>query len=119
MEGPLSGVSFYLEYGGHGLLVFDIDHGHRFVKRIPAAGLDEKGQPLNVKGICANASTKRLYVSTTRTLTCFDLSTDRILWEKAYEGGCDRMALSPDGKVIICRRLKRRIGTSWTRSAAK
>src|SRR5436190_1231659 len=101
------GIRDYLEYGGHGVLVFDIDHGHRFVKRIPAAGLDEKGQPLNVKGICANASTKRLYVSTTRTLTCFDLSTDKILWEKAYEGGCDRMALSPDGKVIYLPSLER------------
>ena len=42
------GIRNYLEYGGHGVLVFDIDHGHRFVKRIPSSGLDEKGQPLNV-----------------------------------------------------------------------
>ena len=28
------GVRNYLEYGGHGLLVFDIDNGHKFVKRI-------------------------------------------------------------------------------------
>ena len=79
------GIRDYLQYGGHGVLVFDIDHGHRFVKRIPAAGLDEKGRPLNVKGICANASTRRLYVTTTRTLTCFDLVREKILWEKAYE----------------------------------
>lgn len=25
------GIRSYLEYGGHGLLVFDIDHGHRLV----------------------------------------------------------------------------------------
>jgi hypothetical protein len=94
------GIRDYLEYGGHGVLVFDIDHGHRFVRRIASAGVDEKGQPLNVKGICASAVTKRLYVSTTRTLTCMDLVTDKILWEKAYEGGCDRMSISPDGKII-------------------
>lgn len=94
------GVRNYLEYGGHGVLVFDMDHGHRFVKRIPLAGLDEKGAPLNVKGVCANAGTKRLYVSTTRTLTCLDLVTEKILWEKSYEGGCDRMSMTPDGKVI-------------------
>src|ERR1041385_8004784 len=29
------GIRDYLEYGGHGVLVFDIDHGHRFLKRIP------------------------------------------------------------------------------------
>src|SRR6266700_925058 len=72
------GIRDYLEYGGHGILVFDIDHGHKFLKRIPSAGLDEKGQPLNVKGICANAKTKRLYVSTTKTLTCLDVVTDKI-----------------------------------------
>jgi DNA-binding beta-propeller fold protein YncE len=94
------GVRDYLQFGGHGVLVFDVDGGHRFVKRIPTAGLDEKGKPLNVKGICANAGTRRLYISTTRTLTCLDLVTEKILWERAYEGGCDRMSLSPDGRIM-------------------
>jgi hypothetical protein len=94
------GIRNYLEYGGHGLLVFDIDHGHRFVRRIPISGLDEHGKPLNVKGVCANAATARIYITTTETMTCLDLVTDKILWERVYEGGCDRMAISPDGKVI-------------------
>lgn len=34
------GVRNYLEYGGHGLLVFDIEQQHRFVKRNPTGGLD-------------------------------------------------------------------------------
>lgn len=104
------GVRNYLEYGGHGVLVFDIDHGHRWVKRIPARGLDENGRPLNVKGICASAATRRLYVSTLRYLTCFDLVTEEILWEKAYEGGCDRMAISPDGRFIYLPSLE---GDHW------
>lgn len=94
------GIRDYLEYGGHGVLVFDIDHGHRFVRRIAARGLDPAGKPLNVKGICASAATGRLYVSTTQTVTCFDLRTDAVLWEKAYDGGCDRLSISPDGKTI-------------------
>jgi DNA-binding beta-propeller fold protein YncE len=94
------GIRNYLEYGGHGLLVFDIDHGHRFVKRIPTAGLNEQGKPDNVKGICASAETGRIYISTTKTLTCLDLVPEKIVWERAYEGGCDRMAISPDGKII-------------------
>jgi hypothetical protein len=94
------GIRNYLEYGGHGVIVFDIDNGHKFVKRIPLAGLDEAGKPLNVKGVAANAATKRLYVTTTRTLTALDLETEKILWEKSYAGGCDRLALSPDGKLI-------------------
>lgn len=94
------GIRSYLEHGGHGLLVFDIDDGHRFVKRIPTAGLDPAGKPLSTKGIVASAATKRVWLSTTQTLTSIDLLTEKILWEKSYEGGCDRMALSPDGKVI-------------------
>jgi hypothetical protein len=94
------GIRDYLEYGGHGLLVFDIDRDHKFVRRIPTGGVDEKGKPLNVKGICANAITKRVYITTTRTILCLDLLTDKLLWEKSYEGGCDRLALSPDGKII-------------------
>jgi hypothetical protein len=94
------GVRDYLEYGGHGLLVFDIDNGHKFVKRIPTAGVDENGKPRNVKGICASAITKRLYISTTHTLECLDIVSEKILWEQPYADGCDRMSISPDGKVI-------------------
>lgn len=101
------GVRNELQYGGHGVLVFDIENGHRFVKRIAAAGLDEQGKPLNVKGVCACAATRRLYVSTLRFLTCFDLVSDKILWEKRYEGGCDRMAIGPDGKFIYLPSLER------------
>src|ERR1700761_9443518 len=64
------GIRNYLEYGGHGLLVFDIDRGHAFVKRIPTAGLAPQGKPDNVKGICASAATGRLYISTIHSLTC-------------------------------------------------
>jgi hypothetical protein len=101
------GVRDYLEYGGHGVLVFDMDRGHQFVRRIPARGLGTNGAPLNVKGICASAATGRLYVSTLQFLTCFDLATDAILWEKSYEGGCDRMAISPDGRFIYLPSLEK------------
>src|SRR5262249_55497665 len=82
------GVRNLLESGGHGVLVFDIDQGHRFVRRIPTRGLDPRGKPSNVKGVCANASTDRLYISTLDKLQCLDLLTDEILWERSYEGGC-------------------------------
>jgi hypothetical protein len=95
------GIRNYLEYGGHGLLVFDIDHDHRFIKRIPTAGLDDKGTPINVKGICASARTDRLYISTIKQLMCLDMVSERILWEKTYDQGCDRMAITPDGTLIF------------------
>lgn len=94
------GIRNYLEYGGHGLLVFDMDDNHRLLKRIKTSGFDKDGKPLNVKGIVANAQTGRVYISTTETLQCIDLLTEKILWEKGYKDGTDRMAITPDGKVI-------------------
>src|SRR3972149_512809 len=96
------GIRDYLQWGGHGVLVYDIDHGHRFVKRISLEGygVDENGKVLNVKGVCASAATGRLYVSTLRQLICVDLVTDQVLWQKTFALGCDRMSISPDGRII-------------------
>ena len=94
------GIRNYTQYGGHGVIVFDIDDDYRFVKRIPFDGLAPDGTPANVKGICGNATTRRLYVSTKIHLICIDLDTDQVLWEREYPNGCDRMSMSPDGKVI-------------------
>ncbi len=104
------GIRNYLEYGVHGVLVYDIDHGHRFLKRIPIAGLDPTGKPLNVKGICASIATGRLYVSTTRQLMCLDLVHESLLWEKTYKEGCDRMSITPDGKRLFVPSLE---GVLW------
>jgi DNA-binding beta-propeller fold protein YncE len=94
------GVRNYLQYGGHGLLVFDMDNHFTFIKRIPTGGLDDKGQPSNVKGIAVSLYTHCMYISTIQSLLCLDLLTEKLVWEKIYEGGCDRMSVSPDGKTI-------------------
>src|SRR5262249_52943488 len=33
-------------------------------------------------------------------LSCIDLVSEKVLWEKPYTGGCDRMSITPDGKDI-------------------
>ncbi len=101
------GIRNYLEYGGHGVLVFDMDHGHHFVKRIPFGGVDEKGKPINIKGICASAETGRLYLTTLRHLICLDLNTGAPIFERTYEGGCDRPSITPDGKKIYLPSLEK------------
>jgi len=101
------GVRNYLEYGGHGLLVFDIDDGHKFVKRIPIGGLDKDGKPINVKGVCASPITNLIHISTLRTMMCLDLVTEKLLWEKSYDGGCDRMSVTPDGRTIFLPSLEK------------
>ncbi len=94
------GIRDDLQYGGAGILVFDIDHDHRFVRRIetPASRI---AKPENVKGICASAVTGRLYLSTLTKLYCIDLKTDKPIWEKSPPGGCDRMSITPDGKTLF------------------
>ena len=89
------------EYRGVGILVYDIDNGHKFVKRIPTFPVIA-GQPAElVRGIAANARTRRLFISTVKRLAAFDLVTEKIVWEKTYDGTCcDRLALSPDGATI-------------------
>jgi hypothetical protein len=94
------GIRNYLEYGGIGILVFDRDNGYRFVKRIPTFTLAPGEAAENIKGITANAQTGRLYLSTPMRLVAFDLTTETMLWNRTYEGGCDRMALSPDGRIL-------------------
>lgn len=104
------GIRDYLGYGGHGLLVFDIDNNHKFVKRIPLHGLHPNGKPSNVKGIAVSLPLNSIYVSTLEGLQRIDLRTDSILWEKPFEGGCDRMAISPDGLTMYLPSLE---NTFW------
>ncbi|MDZ4782028.1 MAG: hypothetical protein SGJ19_17405 [Planctomycetia bacterium] len=101
------GVRDLLEFGGHGLLVFDIDDGHRFLRRIPTGGLGDDGKPLNVKGICACAQTKRIYITTLQHVLCLDLESEKVLWERKYDGGCDRLAISPDGAFLYVPSLEK------------
>ncbi len=90
-----------VEYQGVGILVFDIDNGHTFVKRIPTWPVAAGQQPENVRGVAASVPARRLYISTVKRLAAFDLVTEKIVWEKTYDGNCcDRIALSPDGATI-------------------
>src|SRR2546423_11471505 len=91
------GIRNYLEYGGMGILVFDIDNGYKFVRRIPTWDAPAAGkQAENVKGIAASAKTGRVYVSTINRMAAFDAVSGNKLWDKMYQGGCDRMAITPD-----------------------
>lgn len=118
------GIRNYLGYGGQGILVFDIDNNHRFVKRIKTQGFlsdslverakrfgysSAKGDkvPSNVKGIAVSVPLNSVYVSTLESLQRIDLTTDKIIWEKSYEGGCDRMSISPDGKTMYLPSLEK------------
>jgi DNA-binding beta-propeller fold protein YncE len=94
------GVRNYVEYGGVGILVFDRDAGYKFVKRIPTFDVPAGLAAENVKGIAASAATGRLYVTTPKRMAAIDLVTEKMLWNREYDMGCDRMAISPDGRLL-------------------
>ena len=104
------GIRNYVDDGGVGVLVFDIDDGYKFVKRIPTWETPAGKEPENVKGIAASAATGRLYVTTFNRMAALDIATGHKLWDRPYEAGCDRMAISPDGKILYVPSLE---GPHW------
>jgi DNA-binding beta-propeller fold protein YncE len=92
---------------GNGILVFDIDNGHKLVRRIEVPSFED-----GIRGFTGNLKTHSVYYSTTnRRLGCFDLETEKVVWEKVYEAGCDRSAITLDGKKIY-------VPTGWWYSGA-
>jgi hypothetical protein len=104
------GIRNYVQYGGIGVLVYDIGSSYKFVKRIPTWSVAAGQEPENVKGVAASAKTARLYVSTIKRIGCIDLVTEKMVWEQALDGGCDRMAISPDGSTLYVPSLE---GPHW------
>ncbi len=81
---------------GNGILVFDVDDGYKFVKRIEVPIFKE-----GLRGLTGSAVTRCVYYSTTnRRLGAFNLETEKVVWEKTYDAGCDRSSITPDGKKI-------------------
>src|SRR6476619_4706898 len=78
------GIRDYLGYGGHGILVFDINNNHRFVKRIDTKGFHPDKTPSNVKGIAVSLPLNSIYISTIESLQRIDLTTEKLIWEKPF-----------------------------------
>jgi len=94
------GIRDYLQFGGAGILVFDLDAGHKFVKRI-ATDASMQAKPRNIKGVVANAATRKLHFTTPESLYCFDLVSEKTEWVKSLPQGCDRLSATPDGKTLF------------------
>jgi DNA-binding beta-propeller fold protein YncE len=93
------GIRNYLELGGAGILVFDIDRGHQFIKRI-ATSASLEAAPDNIKGVCGDAATGRLFFTTRSKLYSLDLLDEKVLWEASPPNGTDRMSITPDGRLL-------------------
>jgi DNA-binding beta-propeller fold protein YncE len=103
-------VRNYTQHGGVGLLVFDADDHYRFVRRIPTWPV-VAGKPVeNVKGIAADAHTGRVFVSSLSRVIAIDALSGRTIWDRAYDGGADRLAIAPDGRTLYVPQLE---GVAW------
>ena len=81
---------------GTGIMIFDIDDGHKFVRRIDIPIFKE-----GIRGFAGSLSAHSVFYSTSnRRLGRFDVETEKVVWEKTYAAGCDRSSITPDGKKI-------------------
>ena len=104
------GIRNYEEYGGTGIVVFDIDDNYKPIRRIPTWEVPALQKPENVKGIVASAKSGRVFVTSLNHLVAIDAISGKRIWEKNYEGGCDRLAITPDGKTLYVPQLE---GPIW------
>ncbi len=81
---------------GAGILIFDVDNGHKLVRRIDIPIFEE-----GLRGFAGSLENHSVYYSTTnRRLGAFDLETEKKLWEETYNAGCDRSSITMDGKKV-------------------
>jgi len=86
------GIRNYEEYGGVGILVFDIDNGYRFLKRIPTWDVPAGQKPENVKGIAASAKVVRQIGNA--EIACFQ-NVRRATINQRPDARCVIMCLEP------------------------
>ena len=94
------GIRDYLEFGGAGILVFDIDDGHKFVKRIATDASTSPSRETS-RAWSPSRRPRKLHFTTPETLYCVDLVTEKTEWARQLPQGCDRLAATPDGKTLF------------------
>src|SRR5690606_41473017 len=55
----------------------------------------------------AGIDNNSISIPTLEGLQRIDLASEEIVWEKQYDGGCDRLAMSQDGKTIYLTSLEK------------
>ena len=82
---------------GKGIMIFDIDAGFKFVRRI-----ENEKFIAGIRGMTGCLATHSLYYGTTaKHMGRFDLETDQIVWDREFTGGCDRSSAMLDGTKIF------------------
>ena len=86
---------------GNGIVVLDAKDNYNFIKRIPTWDVPASRNPEQVAGVTASPVTQMIYVATRGRLGAWDLTTEKKVWENAYDGQCcERPQISPDGSFL-------------------
>ncbi|MBI3550179.1 MAG: hypothetical protein HY078_14165 [Elusimicrobia bacterium] len=105
-QSPAKHLFYVFGDKGGGLFVFDIDAGHKLIKELPLPTRDA------VLGAAVDPAAGMLFLaygargeaknepSGFGSLLKYDLSKDRVVWNREYHHGVDSMAITPDGKTI-------------------
>jgi DNA-binding beta-propeller fold protein YncE len=90
-----------VDNNGNGIVVLDAKNGYNFVKRIQTWDVPASQNALQVAGVTASPVTQLIYVASRGRLAAIDLTTDKRVWDYAYDGQCcERPQVSPDGKFL-------------------
>src|SRR5947199_2532922 len=89
------------DQNGNGIVVLDAKNNYNFVKRIPVFDVPASQNPEQIAGVTASPVTQMIYVAARGRLAAVDLTTDKKVWENAYDGQCcERPQVSPDGSFM-------------------
>ena len=89
------------DQNGNGIVVLDASNDYSFVKRISTWDIPASAYPEQVAGITASPATQMVYVATRGRLAAWDLTTEKKVWENAYDGTCcERPQIAPDGSFM-------------------
>src|ERR1041385_1429070 len=89
------------DQNGNGIVILDARNNYNFIKRIPTWNVPASGFPEQVAGVTASPVTQMIYVAARGRLGAWDLTTEKKVWENAYDGQCcERPQISPDGSFL-------------------
>lgn len=89
------------DQNGNGLVVLDARNNYNFVKRIPVFDVPASRNPEQIAGVTASPATQMIYIAARGRLAALDLTTEKKVWENAYDGQCcERPQISPDGSFM-------------------
>src|SRR5262245_43353977 len=86
---------------GNGIVVLDARNNYNFIQRITTWEIPASGFPEQVAGVTASPVTQMIYVATRGRLAAWDLTTEKKVWENAFDGQCcERPQIAPDGSFM-------------------